>query len=119
MHSQFNDFFFSEKMGMSNAERQRKFRLLRDADPERRQEFLKKCKEKYQEDKRTGKKKLVKDMTEREKRAARKQWRIRQYKSKQKTKESKEALTVTPLEAISESTEATCSRQKTQSKKQK
>ena len=35
---------------MSNAERQRKFRLLHDADPERRQEFLKKCKEKYQED---------------------------------------------------------------------
>ena len=58
-------------------------------------------------------------MTDREKRAARKQWRIRQYKSRQKTKESKEALTVTPLKAISESTEATCSRQKTQSKKQK
>ena len=58
-------------------------------------------------------------MTEREKRAARKQWRIRQYKSRQKTKESKEALTVTPLKAIGESTEATCSQQKTRSKKQK
>ncbi|KAH3818566.1 hypothetical protein DPMN_120287 [Dreissena polymorpha] len=53
-------------MGMSNAERQRKYRLLRDLNYDRRQEYLQKCKDKYKDDKAVGKKKNVKDMTDRE-----------------------------------------------------
>lgn len=64
--------FFSGRMGMSNAERQRKFREKRDKDPDRRQTYLEKEKKRYEKDKKSGKKKSVKDMTEREKRSARK-----------------------------------------------
>lgn len=70
---------------MSNAEQQRKFRANRDKDPDRRQAYLEKEKKRYENDKQTGKKKSVKEMTEREKRFARKKWRTQ----KQKTKEAK------------------------------
>ncbi|WAR17202.1 hypothetical protein MAR_031796 [Mya arenaria] len=50
----------SNNMGkMSNAERQRKFRLNRDASPSKRQSYLTKCKENYKKDKLCGKRKLA------------------------------------------------------------
>jgi len=59
-------------MGMSNAERQKKFRERRDAYNNKRREYLLKSKEKYNKDKLQGKRKSVKDMTERERRHQRK-----------------------------------------------
>ena len=96
---------------MSNAERQRKFRERRDADESRRREYLLKSKEKYRKDKTSGKRKLVKDMTEREKRHQRKLWR----NQKRKDKERQKALLLTPP-ASPESVEnqQICSRQKKQ-----
>lgn len=73
---------------MSNAERQRKFRENRDRDTARRQVYLDKEKQRYLKDKKSGKKKSVKDMTEREKRSARKYWRTQ----KQKQKEAKKTI---------------------------
>lgn len=51
---------------MSNAERQRKYRAKRDADPIKRKEYLQKEKEKYRKDLQRKVKKNVEDMTERE-----------------------------------------------------
>lgn len=51
---------------MSNAERQRKYRAKRDADPIKRKEYLQKKKEKYRKDLQRKVKKNVEDMTERE-----------------------------------------------------
>jgi len=59
-------------MGMSNAERQRKFRQNRDQNANKRQAYLNKERERYVKDKQSGKKRNVKDITNREKRSARK-----------------------------------------------
>ena len=50
-------------MALSAAEKQRRYRAKRDADPERRQKYLASKQEKYKKDKQQGKRKLVKDMT--------------------------------------------------------
>ncbi|MCG8046239.1 MAG: hypothetical protein N0E48_11390, partial [Candidatus Thiodiazotropha endolucinida] len=99
---------------MSNAERQRRFRERRDADENRRREYLLKSKEKYRNDKTSGKRKLVKDMTGREKRHQRKLWR----NQKRKEKERQKALLLTPP-ASPEILEIQqiCSRQKKQENK--
>jgi len=52
-------------MGMSNAERQRKFRQNRDKDANKRQIYLNKEKKRFQRDKKSGKKKNIANMTER------------------------------------------------------
>lgn len=69
---------------MSNAERQKKFRMRRNADEARRKEYLQKCKAKYEADKEVGKKKNIKAMTEMEKLHARKMWRLQKRKQKVK-----------------------------------
>lgn len=74
-------------MGMSNADRQKKYRQKRDASPNRRQEYLLKEKQKYKRDIERKNKKCVKDMTEREKRSARKRWRL--YKQQVRAKQKK------------------------------
>jgi hypothetical protein len=63
---------------MSNAARQRLYRSNRDADPTRRAEYLMKKKEKYKADVKSKKRKTVADMTDRERRRERKEWRCRQ-----------------------------------------
>ncbi|KAK3769233.1 hypothetical protein RRG08_005180 [Elysia crispata] len=60
---------------LTAAEKQRNYRKRRDADPLRRQEYLLKEQEKYKCDVEAGKKKHVANMTDREKRSARKKWR--------------------------------------------
>lgn len=67
-------------MRQSAAERQRRFRQRRDADPVRRTEYLERQKQRYKILKATGKKKMVKDMSHKELREARKRW-IKQSKS--------------------------------------
>lgn len=70
---------------ISKAERQRQYRARRDADPVRRQRYLQREREKWQEDKLTGKKKGIKDMSERGKRCRRKRWREAQQRCRIKT----------------------------------
>ena len=67
-------------MPLSNKERQRMYRLRRDSSPSRRAAYLQNKKAKYKDDLRKGKRKKVADMTNREMRAQRKEWRHRQQK---------------------------------------
>ena len=59
----------------SGAEIARRFREHRDADPDKRRIYLEKEKDKWNKERETGKKKGVSELSEREKRAKRKQWR--------------------------------------------
>ncbi len=54
---------------MSAAEKQRLYRQRRDADPERRAEYLEKRKQGYTRDIETKKRRRITDLNEREKRA--------------------------------------------------
>jgi len=67
-------------MPLSNAERQRMYRLRRDSSPRRRAAYLQKKQVKYRDDMTKGKRKKVADMTNRELRAQRKEWCHRQQK---------------------------------------
>lgn len=71
---------------LSNAERQRLYRMRRDADPNRRVEYLAKKKVKYNNDIQARKRLKVGDMTPRQQRKQRRQWRSRQQASRQKQK---------------------------------
>jgi len=71
---------------LSNAERQRLYRMRRDADPNRRVEYLAKKKVKYNNDIQARKKLKVGDMTPQQQRKQRRQWRSRQQASRQKQK---------------------------------
>lgn len=57
-------------MGMSNAEKQRKFRQNRDLDAEKREQYLQKERERNRKKEERGMLKCAKDMTPREIRAA-------------------------------------------------
>ena len=64
-------FVFDRNMPLSAAEKQRRYRQKRDADPERRSEYLRKEKLWWNQKKSTGKVKLVAEMTDREQRQVR------------------------------------------------
>ncbi|XP_056110188.1 zinc finger CCCH domain-containing protein 13-like [Rhinichthys klamathensis goyatoka] len=102
------------------AEMQRRYREKRDADPERREMYLQKEREKWQRDRETGKKKRVADLSEHEKRAQRKKWRERKRETKARKKArpaipSPPATTLPPeLEPVAE-----YSRQRQQGQRQK
>ena len=66
----------------SRAEIQADYRRRRDADPVRRNTYLQQECNKYKKDILHGKRKLVGDMTEREKRRSRLQWKKRQRRSR-------------------------------------
>ena len=80
-------------MGMSNAERQRKFRQNRDKDANKRQIYLNKEKERFQRDKKSGKKKNIANMTDRENRSTRKRWRNQKRKDRAIQKQKSTGLT--------------------------
>ncbi|CAI5695050.1 unnamed protein product [Oreochromis niloticus] len=84
---------------MSAAEKQRRYRARRDADPERRQIYLNKEKEKWRKDREEEKKKKVADLSEQQKRAQRKQWRERKRKQRASAKGRTEfeAMNTPPL----------------------
>ena len=63
---------------LSNAEKQRRYRLKRDADPEKRASYLAHKKQKYQSDLSLGKRKSVAKLTDRQKRQQRKKWKKNQ-----------------------------------------
>lgn len=81
---------------LSNAEKQRLYRQRRDANPQRRENYLNSKKEKYKKDLRTGKRKLVKEMSDREARVERRLWRKRQAVSRKDRKAREQALNMTP-----------------------
>lgn len=61
---------------------QHRYRAKRDADPERRAEYLQKEREKWQRDQETGEKKKFADLSERDQRAQRKKWKQRKGEAK-------------------------------------
>ena len=62
-------------MALTPAEKQRRYREKRDNDLERRSSYLAKQQNKYIKEKETGKRKLIGDMSAREKRSQRKYWK--------------------------------------------
>ena len=73
-------------MALTNAEKQARYRQRRDCDPVRRAQYLETERQKYKEDIRTGKKRKIKDMNEREKRQTRRKWKTEKCKSRAKLK---------------------------------
>ncbi|KAJ3612394.1 hypothetical protein NHX12_020670 [Muraenolepis orangiensis] len=61
-------------MSSKGAEIARRYRERRDADPDRRTQYLEKERDKWTKDRETGKKKGISELSEREKRAKRKKW---------------------------------------------
>ena len=79
-------------MALTSAERSRRWRERQKQDPEKHQKYLQKEKQRYQERKKVGKLKNVEELSEREKRAVRKQWRKNQQNKRKKDKETKNLL---------------------------
>ena len=79
-------------MALTSAERSRRWRERQKQDPEKHQKYPQKEKQRYQERKKVGKLKNVEDLSEREKRAVRKQWRKNQQNKRKKDKETKNLL---------------------------
>ena len=75
-------------MALFNAEMQRNYRRRRDADPQRREKYLEKERQAYQDSKMNRTRKSIKEMSAREQRAERKRWRIykQQWRKKNKDK---------------------------------
>jgi hypothetical protein len=73
-------------MALTSAEKQRRYRQRREADPLRRAEHKAKCKVKYQQDLTVGKQKHIGDMTTREQRKQRKEWKKKENRPKKKEK---------------------------------
>ncbi|XP_067270942.1 uncharacterized protein [Pseudorasbora parva] len=80
---------------LSAAEKQRLYRARRDADPERRQKYLEKECEKYKKDLESGRKKLINDLSQREKGRRRRTWR-ENYHSIKDRKEALQHLVTPP-----------------------
>lgn len=81
---------------LSAAEKQRRYRARRDADPLKRQQYLEKEKEKWRKDVETGKKLLQNDRTKTGQRAQRKKWKEWHERSKARKKRL-EGLSTPPL----------------------
>lgn len=62
-------------MAKTAAERQRQYRARRDADPERRENYLRSERERWKRDTEAGKKKKISNLGDRAKRHKRKMWR--------------------------------------------
>ena len=62
-------------MALTSAERQKRYRKRRDSDPDRKEVAREKARKRWHESVADGKVKLVKDLSEREKRSRRRSWR--------------------------------------------
>lgn len=78
---------------LSAAEKQRLYRQRRDADPTRRAEYLAKQHQGYVNDILTQKRKKVGDLSERERRAQRKAWRVNQARHRHLMRAVQKVLT--------------------------
>lgn len=68
----------------STAESQRQFRARRDADPEKRAQYLEREKQRWRRNVEAGKKKTISDLSERAQRQRRKKWRAAYTRSKER-----------------------------------
>ncbi|KAK7153869.1 hypothetical protein R3I94_007281 [Phoxinus phoxinus] len=71
-------------MAKTAAEKQRAYRARRDADPHRRERYLRTERERWRRDVETGKKKRIGDLCEKAQRWRRKQWRDAKERQKRK-----------------------------------
>ncbi|XP_077072418.1 uncharacterized protein LOC143723635 isoform X3 [Siphateles boraxobius] len=71
-------------MAKTAAEKQRAYRARRDADPDRRERYLRTERERWRRDVETGKKKRIGDLCEKAQRWRRKQWREAKERQKRK-----------------------------------
>ncbi|XP_061788341.1 uncharacterized protein [Nerophis lumbriciformis] len=70
------------KLPQSAAEKQRRYRARRDADPERRERYLKREKEKYKTDVESGRRKRIDEVGRKEKHRRRQKWRETYHRMK-------------------------------------
>ncbi|XP_030006321.1 uncharacterized protein LOC115430449 isoform X3 [Sphaeramia orbicularis] len=75
----------SEPLKLSGAERQKLYRARRNADPERREKYLKKEKERWKRDIQTGRKKLIGQKTKTEQHLQRMKWKEAKRRSSKRT----------------------------------
>ncbi|XP_058642460.1 uncharacterized protein si:ch211-67e16.4 isoform X3 [Onychostoma macrolepis] len=71
-------------MAKTAAEKQREYRARRDADPARREKYLRSERERWRRDVQTGKKKKIGDLCEKAQRWRRKQWRDAKERQKRR-----------------------------------
>ncbi len=71
-------------MEKTSAEKQREYRARRDADPARREKYLRNERERWRRDVETGKKKRIGDLCEKAQRWRRKQWRESKERQKRR-----------------------------------
>lgn len=83
-------------MSQRGAEIAKRYRERRDADPDRRRQYLEKERARWKKDRDTGKKKGIDDLSEREKRAKRKKWREAKKAARAKSRASALLLSETP-----------------------
>ena len=77
----------------SAAEKQRRYRQKRDANPARRAEYLKKEKEAWIRKKENGKTKRIADLSDRSQRSRRKSWREAQARKRERDRSLRDNLT--------------------------
>lgn len=82
-------------MALTNAEKQRRYRQRRDANAEKRSEYLRKKREKYLSDLAVKKRIHITDMSERAQRQQRKKWKKEKRSYRKRLKETSSA-TLTP-----------------------
>lgn len=85
-----------EKMPLTNAEKQRRYREKLNQDPSRRAQYLTKKRAKYHEDLAVGKRKNIGNMSAREKRNQRKIWRKQKQSYRKNLKAAAAELAVIP-----------------------
>ncbi|XDV36664.1 hypothetical protein PO909_006404 [Leuciscus waleckii] len=83
-------------MPLSAAEIARQYRKRRDANPEQRDAYLKKERDRWRKDRDTGKKKVINDLTERGKRLQRKKWKEAKKAARAKARTIEELQTPAP-----------------------
>lgn len=83
---------FNFRMGKSNKERQKKFMQKVNSDPEKREKYLLKRRERYAKKKAVGGVKSIKDYARRDQKAIRKEWAERQKRHRAEKKIRQESL---------------------------
>ena len=96
LHELFIRFFQDKRQRkISKAEKQRRYRLKLNADPERRRRYVDKKRETYKQDVASGKRKLIGDLSTRDQRKKMKDWKIHQ----QTTRSKRDGDLMTPPES--------------------
>ena len=84
-------------MAKSNTERQREYRARRNADSQRKEEYLRNERERWRRDTEAGRNKSINDLSERAKRSKRKMWREAKKRQKRKAEiENSGSTSLTP-----------------------